>query len=118
MKIPHQCPSCGKKMVIARMHCGDCSAVVEGAFDVCPVCRLDPELRTLFDLFMACRGNLKDVQRALGVSYPTTRNKIEEMFQRYNELKPPRKSPIEILKLVRQGTITSAEAEAQLKTGE
>lgn len=115
MKIPHKCPSCGKKLAVTSMKCGECGAAIEGSFDVCPVCQFDPEIQALFDLFMSSRGNVKDVQRRMNLSYPTVRSKMEEMFQKYEERKPPLKSRLEILRMLRNRTITAAEAEEMLK---
>jgi hypothetical protein len=117
MKIPSKCPSCGQKLVVSRMFCGDCGSTLEGSFEPCPVCRFEPDIEQLFDLFMTSRGNLKEVERRMNCSYPTVRGKMEEMFQRYNEHKTPRQSRMEILRQLREGKITAAEAEAMLAKG-
>jgi hypothetical protein len=100
------------------MRCGACGSSLEGSFDPCPVCRFDPELQSLFDLFMTSRGNLKDVERRMSCSYPTVRGRMEEMFRRYEENKPPRLGRMEVLKRLRQGEITAAEAERLLRESE
>jgi hypothetical protein len=117
MKIPPKCPSCGQKLVISRMACTGCHSTLEGSFDLCPVCRFEPDLERLFDLFMTSRGNLKQVERRMDCSYPTVRAKMEEMFRKYDELKPPRQSRLETLRLLREGKITAAEAEEMLAKG-
>jgi hypothetical protein len=118
MRIPHQCPSCGKKLQVTAMKCGACGASLEGSFEPCPVCRFDPDLQGLFDLFMTSRGNLKEVERKMNCSYPTVRSRMEEMFQKYEESKPPQMSRIGVLKMLRDGKITAAEAESMLRRGE
>ncbi len=30
-------------------------------------------------MFLACRGNIKDVEKNLGISYPTVRGKLDEI---------------------------------------
>ena len=117
MKVPPKCPSCGQKLVVSRMACSGCGSTLEGSFDPCPVCRFDPDIDRLFDLFMTSRGNLKEVERRMDCSYPTVRGKMEEMFRRYDELKPPRQSRMDVLKMLREGTITAAEAEEMLARG-
>jgi hypothetical protein len=74
------CPSCGATMNIVRLQCPACSTEVTGVFSLCPVCRLEAGMRSLFDAFLNARGNLKDVQKIIGVSYPTVLKRIEEMF--------------------------------------
>jgi hypothetical protein len=117
MKVPPKCPSCGLKLVVSRMVCSGCGSTLEGSFDPCPVCRFDPDIERLFDLFMTSRGNLKEVERRMNCSYPTVRAKMEEMFRKYDELKPPRQSRLEILRMLREGKITAAEAEEMLARG-
>lgn len=118
MRIPHQCPSCGKHLQVTVMKCGTCGASLEGSFEPCAVCRFDPELQSLFDLFMSSRGNLKDVERRMNCSYPTVRSRMEEMFRRYEESKPQRMSRMDVLKRLRKGEISAAEAERLLREGE
>ncbi len=117
MKVPHRCPSCGQGLQVTVMTCAGCGASVEGRFDPCPVCRFDPELQALFDLFMASRGNLKDVERKMDCSYPTVRSRMEDMFRRYEENKTTRQSRLDVLKRLRLGEITAAEAERLLRGG-
>jgi len=117
MKVPPKCPSCGQKLVVSRMACSGCGSTLEGSFDPCPVCRFDPDIDRLFDLFMTSRGNLKEVERRMNCSYPTVRGKMEEMFRKYDELKPQHQSRMEILRLLREGSITAAEAEELLAKG-
>lgn len=102
--------------MVTRMECADCDSVVEGNFPPCSVCALDEETRHLFDLFMKARGNLKDVQKDLGVSYPTVRNRIETMFEAYEEkAKVSQFKRMDVLKMLRDGKLSIEEAEDLLK---
>ncbi len=114
--MPDKCPSCGGKLLVTRLECAGCGSQMEGAYSPCPVCTLSSEHRELFDLFMAARGNLREVQRVLGVSYPTARNRIIGMFEAY-ERQSGRSglSRMEILNLLREGKISTAEAETLLR---
>lgn len=112
--VPAQCPSCGGTPVVVKLRCPSCSTEVSGEFSLCPVCRLPPDARRLFDLFIASRGNLKQVQRALGVSYPTVRQRIEEMFRKMGL--PPRGADVPaILAAVRAGELSVDQAERLLR---
>lgn len=112
--IPSSCPSCGGELLVVRLECSQCRTEVTGEFDLCPVCRLDHDIKKLFDLFMNARGNLKQVQRTLGLSYPTVRVRIEEMFQKLGQDDSP-PDPKEILAKVRAGGLTVDEAEKLLR---
>lgn len=112
--IPLHCPSCGVGMLVVRLECPSCGTEVSGEYDPCSVCALDKADRRLFDLFMDARGNLRQVQHALEVSYPTARLRIEKMFNRLE--KPPSRhgDPKEILVKVRLGELSVDEAEKLL----
>jgi hypothetical protein len=71
-------------------------------------------MRRVFDLFLAARGNLKQVQRNLGVSYPTARQRIDAMFRQI-EGKPERQEPCDVLVRLRGGEIDVDEAERLLR---
>ena len=83
---------------------------VNGRFGPCAVCRLGGDDLKLFVLFLDSRGNLKKVKRALGLSYPTVRQKVDDLLTRMGH---PRKKPadrMEILRRLREGEITVDEA--------
>jgi hypothetical protein len=104
-------------MHVEKLACGACGTEVQGHYAPCPVCTLGPEHRKLFDLFLETRGNLKDVQRALKVSYPTTRQRIDELFTALGlgARAPERPSPMEVLQRVGKGELTVDEAERLLR---
>lgn len=97
-----------------RLECSECGTEVTGEFELCPVCRLDGEVKKLFDLFINARGNLKQVQRDLGLSYPTVRVRIEEMFRKMGQ-ETLSNDPKTILARVRAGELSVEEAEKLLR---
>jgi hypothetical protein len=111
---PQRCPSCSGRLRVVKLDCPACQAEVNGSFDPCPVCALEGEARKVFDLWLASRGNLKQVQRELRVSYPTARQRVEEMFRQL-EGKPERPEPATVLARLRAGEIDVAEAERLLR---
>lgn len=102
--IPPKCPSCGDRLIVVKLQCSSCGTEVNGEFDVCPVCTLEGRNRELFDLFMESRGNLKKIQRKLGISYPTVRQRIDNMFGELKGEKPPL-DPAEVLRRLSDGEI-------------
>jgi hypothetical protein len=112
--IPPRCPSCSSRLRVTTLECPECSARISGDFDGCPICSLDGEARKIFDLFLAARGNLKQVQRGLGVSYPTARQRVEEMFAQL-EGKPETRTPHDVLGQLEAGEIDVDEAERLLR---
>jgi len=114
--IPPKCPGCGDRLIVVKLQCSSCGTEVNGEFDVCPVCTLEGKNSDLFDLFMEARGNLKEVQRKLGVSYPTVRQRIDSMFSELKGEKPPMESAV-VLKKLSDGEI-DVETAARLLAGE
>ena len=112
--IPPCCPSCGATLVVVKLECSACGTEVSGKYDLCPTCRLEGESAQLLELFLDARGNLKQVQRLLGVSYPTVRQRMEEMFRQMEE--PPRTAdPMSVLRKVRRGELDVDAAERLLR---
>ena len=114
--IPPKCPGCGDRLIVVKLQCSSCGTEVNGEFDVCPVCTLEGKNRELFDLYMEARGNLKEVQRKLGVSYPTARLRIDSMFGELKGEKPPVDSA-DVLKKLSDGEI-DVETASRLLSGE
>ncbi len=114
--VPPKCPSCSGPMVITRLECASCGTEVTGEYDLCSACRLEGTSRELFDLFLRARGNLKKVQRELGVSYPTVRQRIDEMFRVLEQDVPPA-DPQSVLERLRSGEI-DADTAGKLLSGE
>ncbi|MCR4436906.1 MAG: DUF2089 domain-containing protein [Clostridiales bacterium] len=73
-----KCPVCGNNLEVTRISCNDCGTVIEGHFQPCKFCRLTQEQRSFIDVFIKCRGNIKEVEKELGVSYPTVKNRLED----------------------------------------
>ncbi len=114
---PLRCPSCSSRLRVVKLECPTCQAEVNGSFTSCPVCSLEGESRRVFDFFLAARGNLKQVQRELGVSYPTTRQRVEKMFRQIEGKIDPQE-PADVLRRLQAGEIDVAEAERLLKGDE
>lgn len=77
---PGDCPVCGQRLVTSRLSCDGCETELTGWFEPCDFCALDADQRQLLRVFLASRGNLKDLERHLGVSYPTARARFAEVL--------------------------------------
>jgi hypothetical protein len=75
------CPVCAGELEISRLHCASCGTTIEGEFGVGRFGRLSREQMTLLESFLRSRGNLKEMERALGISYPTVRARVESLVQ-------------------------------------
>ena len=74
-----KCPVCGSNTEVTRISCDACDTRIEGHFQLCRFCRLTAEQKAFIDVFIKCRGNIKEVEKELGVSYPTVKNRLEDV---------------------------------------
>lgn len=75
------CPVCEGELAITRLHCRTCGTALEGEFGVGRFGRLSREQLALLETFLRSRGNLKELERELGISYPTVRGRIESLLR-------------------------------------
>jgi hypothetical protein len=79
---PRDCPVCGERLALTRLSCQDCGTELSGVFGACDFCALGEEDRDVLRVFLSSRGNMKDVERHLGVSYPTARSRFDALLGR------------------------------------
>lgn len=75
------CPVCEHELSITRLHCRSCGTALEGEFSVGRFGRLSREQMTLLESFLRSRGNLKEMERELGISYPTVRGRVDALVR-------------------------------------
>src|SRR4029077_2416077 len=84
-RMPHDviatCPVCSNELAVTRLHCRSCGTSLEGEFSVGRFGRLNREQLTLLESFLRSRGNLRDMERELGISYPTVRSRVEALVR-------------------------------------
>jgi hypothetical protein len=75
------CPVCSGELTITRLHCRSCGTALEGEFGAGRFGRLDREQMALLESFLRSRGNLKEMERELGISYPTVRARVDALVR-------------------------------------
>ncbi len=75
------CPVCQDELAITRLHCRTCGTTLEGEFSVGRFGHLGREQMTILESFLRSRGNLKDMERDLGISYPTVRGRLDALVR-------------------------------------
>ncbi len=80
-RVLWRCPVCGGELQAVRLKCGQCDTIIEGRFDLGRLARLDPDQLRFVETFLKVRGNLKEMERELGVSYPTVRARLDAVLQ-------------------------------------
>lgn len=85
-QLPVICPSCSAELHIRSMRCPACDTVVSGDYALPALLRLPvAEQRFVLD-FVLSSGSLKEMARKLGLSYPTVRNKLDDIIARIETL--------------------------------
>jgi hypothetical protein len=79
---PRQCPVCGDELHLTRLGCATCGSELAGRFASCPYCALREQDRQILRTFLVSRGNMRELARDLGVSYPTARLRFAELLAR------------------------------------
>lgn len=64
-------------MQVTRLHCPNCHTELSGQFTPCRFCTLEEKHLQFVEVFLRCRGSIKEVEKALGVSYPTVKNMLD-----------------------------------------
>ena len=75
------CPVCEGELTISRLHCRSCGTALEGEFGVGRFGRLSKEQMALLESFLRSKGNLKEMERELGISYPTVRGRVDALVR-------------------------------------
>lgn len=75
-----KCPTCEEKLDVTQLSCSVCDTVIQGSFSSCLFCKLSPDSLHFLEIFVKNRGNLKEMERELGQSYPTLRSKLNSII--------------------------------------
>lgn len=117
-KIISRCPVCNHDLTVARLKCDSCDTVIENNFRLSKFDYLSDEDLYFTETFIRCRGNIKEVEKELGISYPTVRSKLDSVIKKLgydtgsDELTVKKE---DVLKALENGEITVEQAIAQLK---
>jgi hypothetical protein len=80
------CPSCGGPLRVQRLWCAKCEIAVEGNLTMGTLARLKPEEQQFIVEFVKASGSLKEIARRYGVSYPTVRNRLNDLIAHLEEI--------------------------------
>lgn len=116
---PSQCPACQQAMVIERLRCEACATAVEGKFGLDWPSQLSPTQLSFVKVFLTARGKIKDVEQALGISYPTVVSRLDDVVARL-EAPAERRAPdakwrLKLLERLAKGELTLEETEQALR---
>ena len=85
--LPTVCPSCESKLAVKRLHCEKCATEVEGFYALPLLVSLSQDDQDFILEFIKASGSLKEMANLLGVSYPTVRNRLDEVIAKLKQEK-------------------------------
>jgi len=121
-KLLQDCPVCGSSLKVKVLQCPSCNTRIEGNFEP-PQSRifyLSKKDLDFVEIFVRVRGNIKEMEKALGVSYPTVRGLLDGIIEKmgYTVKRPvDARKRSEIIDRLEKGEITADQAAEMLKTG-
>jgi hypothetical protein len=87
MKLPIVCPSCENSLRVSQMKCEQCSTEVNGNYDLPLYLKLNREEQDFILEFFISSGSIKEMAKQAGNSYPTMRNKMDDLIEKIKNLK-------------------------------
>ncbi|MDD7793133.1 DUF2089 domain-containing protein [Clostridium sp. 'White wine YQ'] len=111
-KVINKCPVCSSRLVVTKLKCSKCSTVIENDFEMSKFEYLSLEQLKFIEVFLKNRGNIKDVEKELGISYPTVRAKLDEVISSlgYNVNPAPVVDKKKVIDMLDKGEITPDQA--------
>jgi len=103
-------------MAVSELTCESCGTSVRGRFPVPDLCRLPDDLYQFLVVFVKNRGVIRDVEKELGISYPTVRSRLDAVLAALGFTEQVgRADRSQVIEMLERGEITPEEAEKLLR---
>jgi len=103
-------------MAVSELTCESCGTSVRGRFPVPDLCRLPDDLYQFLVVFVKNRGVIRDVEKELGISYPTVRSRLDAVLAALGFIESgDRGESSRVIEMLERGEITAEEAEQMLR---
>lgn len=122
-KVLERCPTCEQDMKVTRMQCDHCGTTVEAEYEPCTFCSMEPRHSGFLRAFVKARGNIKEIERELGITYSAARAMLDDLMQAMGydpgltRTLGPNPTDKEILAALADGRITREQAYKLLDRG-
>lgn len=117
-KVISQCPVCTSKLKVVKLQCDKCGTVIDNDFQLSKFDYLSEAELSFIETFIRCRGNIKEVEKNLGISYPTVRSKLDDVIIKLGckaVPEPSKEEKISILDALERGELSPEEALEQIQ---
>lgn len=85
-KLPYYCPSCNAELEVTELGCPNCNTKISGKFPLPVFVRMEESDQQFMLDFIKCSGSLKTMAKQLQLSYPTVRNRLDEIIEKLTNL--------------------------------
>lgn len=85
-KIPVNCPSCEHLLSVTGLQCPNCETLVNGRYQLPLLASLNTEEQEFILNFFKESGKLNTMAKQLNVSYPTLRNRLDDLIEKVKRL--------------------------------
>ncbi len=115
---PRDCPVCAHRLALTGLGCPSCGTEISGGFRPCSYCGVSDDDLEMLRVFLVSRGNMKELERHLAVSYPTARQRFADVLGRLGLEERPATAPDRerVLADLSEGRINVDQAEALLRS--
>ena len=79
-KLISDCPVCGDKLKAVKLSCSTCGTTINSEFTLSKFEMLTNEQLQFVEIFVKARGSIKDVEKELGISYPTVKGRLNDVI--------------------------------------
>ena len=86
-KLPIACPSCSGSLHVSQLSCPACSTQVSGNYPLPVLLQLNADEQDFVLQFFLSSGSLKEMASQMSISYPTVRNRLDDLINKINTLK-------------------------------
>lgn len=113
-----KCPVCDSNLKVVKLHCNQCKTSIEGEFVLDKFNYLTNEQKLFVEIFIKNRGNIKEIEKDLGISYPTVRRNLDQVIEALGYTVKPTEEEIsrkDVLEKLSKGELTAEEALKKIK---
>lgn len=79
-RLVAQCPVCQQNLKIATLQCPDCGLELRNSFEMSVFDKLSDEQFNFLMIFLKNRGNLRNLQNELKISYPLAKKRLDDLL--------------------------------------
>lgn len=74
------CPLCHDKLIATKLTCTNCGLELSNDFSLNPFSYLTESELSFIEVYLKCKGNLKEVQKTLNLSYLNAKKQLEQVL--------------------------------------